>query len=125
MFEINTNTEQAEELLVALSRHLPHGFELGRPRIATDGTVLTDDGATPTAFGLDDGGCSAYRVAELGGGWHEVTSFAYGEETARTILVDEPPSDGGDDGGDDGDGGPDPDPVPGADVAAPAVVNAS
>ena len=111
MHAMGTDQRHAEELLVAIGRHLPHGFDLGRPRLATAGDILTGAGDETALFSLDEGGGEVSRLVELGGGLAEVTRWAYGEEISRCLVRGGPDGDGRGGDADDPEPAPAPDPV--------------
>jgi hypothetical protein len=83
---IDTTEAQAEELLLAMSRHLPPRLiDFGRLSIVTDRYVFAVSGETPSLFRLEeDGGVS--RIAELPGGLAEVARWVDGQEVARSLV---------------------------------------
>lgn len=92
----------AEDVLVAIGRHLPDYFELGRPRYVTADGLVTEDGDTTATFVLHDHGCQVFRTAQLPDGLWELTTWEYGSEVSRVVLPGKPdPGDGGGGGGDD------------------------
>ena len=84
---VDTTKARAEDLLLTLHRHLPPDLDnLGRPCMITPDSVATVDGGVTALYVVADGGCSAYRVAELPGGHTELTEWCHGEEIDRRIV---------------------------------------